>query len=308
MVVAVSAAGMMRNAQAAGQQGPPPVTITIDSDAEIYQEGSVASFTVTMTRRVGNQDRPVPMMRRYLAATFPDADTEVELVQLDATHWIFTPLLEGEGDQTLAVALHEDNARQVAAIEIIIGRLQDRNTVYQEILDADPPPLLRRLLEHLIALNTWLIERFEERVEELEEPLATASWVIAVDGTPPAITNVQPYAGQLLAEARPGITADLSDNISGVDPASAVVSVDYVVIPSVATEESLAAMPEEDLDDGQHILWITVADAVGNVGERFSVFTTDVTAPVIAGLSPADAAMVTTDKPTISATYSDATA
>ncbi|MBN2130145.1 MAG: DNRLRE domain-containing protein, partial [Sedimentisphaerales bacterium] len=59
--------------------------------------------------------------------------------------------------------------------------------------------------------------------------------------------------------------------------------------------------------EGQHVLNVEVADRAGNVGKGTSVFTVDLTPPVISSLSPAAESYTKSGRPAVGASYSDAT-
>ena len=196
VVAVIVAGGLQGLARGAGRgEGPPPITITIESDAEIYRAGTTAVFEVTITRRVGRRDLFVPMAHKYIVATYPDAETEVSLTRIDRKRWEFRPVVQRDGERTLTVSLYRDRRMLIAVLEHLVSRIEARNERCRELLGQNPPPCIRRMLERLIAIGEALVARFEGMIAKLKEPLATASKTITVDGTPPVIAGVVPEDG-----------------------------------------------------------------------------------------------------------------
>jgi sugar lactone lactonase YvrE len=138
---------------------------------------------------------------------------------------------------------------------------------------------------------------------------ASADAVIAHDDVPPAILNLQPSEGSFSNDAEPAIRADFADNLSGVDASSVEIRLDDVDVTSQAqiTDLAFTLTPVAALVEGSHRLRVRAFDRAGNAGSASSDFTVDVTPPVVANLSPADAA-VTAARPQLKADFSDALA
>ena len=131
-----------------------------------------------------------------------------------------------------------------------------------------------------------------------------------IDDTVPLIFNLTPSSGALLNNSQPRISAQYSDDISGIDINSLVILLDGndVVSESNITLTSFDFTPNDPLNDGIHTLIVSVQDNAGNLARlRPIFFTTDITPPVLTGINPADGSTTSTAQPTISANYSDAT-
>lgn len=131
---------------------------------------------------------------------------------------------------------------------------------------------------------------------------------LELDTTPPAISNLVPANGSLLATAKPTVSAAFADDLSGVDPASVRLLLDGTDRTSAAqvTAAGLSFTPSAPLADGSHTAALSVRDLAGNLGQAFWSFTTDVTPPAVLITSPASAT-VGTATPTLAVSYSDAT-
>ena len=132
--------------------------------------------------------------------------------------------------------------------------------------------------------------------------------IVGIDDIVPLILNLTPSEGVLLNDSKPQISAQYSDDISGIDINSLVILLDGdVVSESNITPTSFDFTPTDHLNDGIHTLLVSVQDNAGNQAQTTITFTTDITAPIITSVNPADGSTTSTAQPTISASYSDAT-
>ena len=126
---------------------------------------------------------------------------------------------------------------------------------------------------------------------------ATAQSTFTTDVTPPVISNLVPQNGSTTDNARPSISAGLSDATSGVDVGSVRLSLDGVNVTATVTESSVSFTPTSDLSDGPHTAQLEVADRAGNRATTQSTFTVQTTAvpPDPATVAPAlDGTVATT--------------
>ena len=125
----------------------------------------------------------------------------------------------------------------------------------------------------------------------------------------PLISNLTPSSGALLNNSQPRISAQYSDDISGIDINSLVVLLDGndVVSESNITPTSFDFTPNDPLSDGIHTLFVSLQDNAGNQAQTTITFTTDITSPVITNVNPADGSTTSNAQPTFSANYNDAT-
>ena len=135
---------------------------------------------------------------------------------------------------------------------------------------------------------------------------AAYSFNVLVDFVPPTISNITPENGSLLTTATPTLSAAFSDNLTCVAPASAEILLDGVEVPNQAnlTAGGFSFAPAA-LNDGPHLVAISVRDNQGNQAQALVNFTIDTVAPTISNLTPADGSTVTVNTPAISADFAD---
>lgn len=137
-----------------------------------------------------------------------------------------------------------------------------------------------------------------------------AGGTIQVDQTPPVLTAVSPVAGAVLMTGTPTIEASYTDELSGVDPAAVVLTVDGTDVSSLATITAggISYVPGTALADGTHTVQLSASDKAGNAADSIQwSFTTDTTPPVVSGFTPADGSILADNSPTVSASLADAT-
>ena len=96
---------------------------------------------------------------------------------------------------------------------------------------------------------------------------SAALTVMVVDVTPPVIANLTPEDGSTLDDRQPVFSATFSDEGSGVDAASAVVTFNNedVTAQAAVTAGGFSFTPVEELADGFYTTAVQVADVAGNV-------------------------------------------
>ncbi len=148
----------------------------------------------------------------------------------------------------------------------------------------------------------------------------TATWYSGfktTDSTPPVVQRVAPdlvngtpgLVDGWTASATPRIRVYINDgaNGSGLDLASATMTLDGTPVPAVASNE-LTYTPPTPLADGVHVMVATIKDRAGNLGSLTSSFGVDTAAPAAAQItSPAGSQVVKTPL-SVTATAADATA
>ncbi|HWQ18565.1 MAG TPA: CARDB domain-containing protein [Methanotrichaceae archaeon] len=130
------------------------------------------------------------------------------------------------------------------------------------------------------------------------------------DSSRPAIGNMQPPDGSTVAYNLPLISADLSDEGSGINANSVRISVDGadVTDKATATTSRVWYTPVEPLSTGSHQLQVKAQDLQGNelvTSWSFAV-SSDSTPPEIVTPQPPDGATVGEARPLISAALKDA--
>ncbi len=103
-----------------------------------------------------------------------------------------------------------------------------------------------------------------------------------VDSAPPSLTNFRPAPDSILTTARPTIGTDFGDDVSGVDAATARVTLDGIDVTDESSVSSAGFFyePPSDLADGVHAVSVEVDDKTGKSARAAWSFATDVTPPV----------------------------
>jgi len=136
--------------------------------------------------------------------------------------------------------------------------------------------------------------------------IATSTWMFTIDTTPPTISSQSPANGTVLNTSTPTISTSYSDS-SKVDPSSVVIEVDSVNVTSSAsvTSSGLSYTPVSSLSEGNHTVFLSVKDTVGNTATSAWSFTVDTIPPTIYSQSPPFGFIIGTPTPTISAAFAD---
>lgn len=136
----------------------------------------------------------------------------------------------------------------------------------------------------------------------------TPEWKVGLDRTPPVISDLAPEADVFTNNAKPTISATVTDAFAGVDPATVKVSIGSTVLEStydVGTGKVTAVVPS-DLADGWHDAKIEVADKVGNTANTTWRVGIDITPPTISNMIPVADSEINQASQEISATVTDA--
>jgi hypothetical protein len=139
-------------------------------------------------------------------------------------------------------------------------------------------------------------------VADVAGNMAEHSWEFSIEDTAPTITDVAPSG--TINEDMPVLSASYSDDGTGIDVDSVVISLDGDVVDGEVTGSQVSFGVQEPLRAGvSHTVSVTVADKAGNVASRSSTFRLETNAPSISGQTP-----TTTQNSVdvaISANYSD---
>lgn len=110
--------------------------------------------------------------------------------------------------------------------------------------------------------------------------VAVVAWWFTVSIEPPTIFNLQPADQELLGDTTPTISASYSDDI-GIDVNSVELRVDTVDVTAQATvtQSGVLYVPSDPLADGQHDVFLSVADVDARVSTESWSFTIDATPP-----------------------------
>lgn len=136
----------------------------------------------------------------------------------------------------------------------------------------------------------------------------TPAWKVGLDRTPPVISELAPEADVYANNAKPVISAKVTDAFAGIDPATVKVTIGETVLESAydaATGKVTATVPA-DLADGWHNAKIEVADKVGNANSTTWRVGVDITPPEITNMVPTADSEINQSSQEISATVTDA--
>ncbi|MBI5361338.1 MAG: hypothetical protein HZA48_12240, partial [Planctomycetes bacterium] len=139
--------------------------------------------------------------------------------------------------------------------------------------------------------------------------LALASFTIDLSGP---IVIISPLDGSTINTETPGITVSYADNLSGINIASIIITIDNVPSTPLFTVTNTSAaytVPASALlSEGAHSISAVVGNTLGLTTTSVSTFTIDVidaTLPQITNLSPAQNSATTDETPAISASFAD---
>jgi hypothetical protein len=135
--------------------------------------------------------------------------------------------------------------------------------------------------------------------------VAESSWHF-ITRSAPEITAVAPQDVVLNAQASVAISARYRDTGAGIDTAAVVLRLDGIDVTAQAQvgATGLTLTPATALEQGVHVLTLTVGDKAGNSSTTTWRFTLDSGLPVISQQLPKDA-LVASATPRISAAYQD---
>ncbi|MBI5870349.1 MAG: right-handed parallel beta-helix repeat-containing protein [Actinobacteria bacterium] len=121
------------------------------------------------------------------------------------------------------------------------------------------------------------------------------------DTTAPTVTNVQP--GGTIATGTATISAYYSDSGSGINSATAAVTLDGTPITGCVASASAVSCDAIGLSEGAHNITVSVADNAGNTGTGSGSFVVDSVIPVVSNVMPNQATNSTSA--TVSAYFND---
>lgn len=132
----------------------------------------------------------------------------------------------------------------------------------------------------------------------------------------PVITITYPTASAVITNNKPTITFKVTDDDSGVDPATIGVTVDSgskitgdkIVKSKVSGGYECTFIPDTALDDGQHTIKVDASDFDGNAATQKAVtFKVDTVPPTLNITSPEEGIVTNSASVTVSGKTNDAT-
>ena len=152
-------------------------------------------------------------------------------------------------------------------------------------------------------------------VNEKDSKLGESLKIRVVEKTAPVITITYPTASGVLSNNKPTITWKVTDNDSGVNPASIGITIDSgskitgdaIKKSPVLNGYECSYTPGTALTDGQHTIRVDAADNDGNMAAQKSVtFKVDTVPPTLNITSPQNDLVTNNQNITLSGTTNDA--
>ena len=152
--------------------------IEVTSDKELYCIGETALFTVTVYKNgellTGNHT--------IVEATFPDEEHPVALNQVSEGVFSYESEVTSWAQMTLTAYVRYDFPRVIEAMEAMLFRLENQIAELEERLAGETRPWKRRVLEAMIHNRLTMIDKFEEKIANFEEPKAVGMKTVMVGG------------------------------------------------------------------------------------------------------------------------------
>lgn len=131
-------------------------------------------------------------------------------------------------------------------------------------------------------------------VDDTDSTLGSKLRLTVKEKVAPSIKITAPTANQLMAQNKPAITFEVTDNDSGVDTSSVVLKVDGTAVSGL-TSAAIAGgyrytyTPATALADGEHTVTVNASDNDGNAATQATLsFRVLATAPNLSITNPAD--------------------
>ena len=142
-------------------------------------------------------------------------------------------------------------------------------------------------------------------VEDEAGNSANATWSFTVDTTAPTISDLTPAPEAYVKTATPTISANLTDETSGINASTIVMKLDGQPVGYTynSTTGVVSYTPSESLGEGNHTVYIYVEDEAGNSANATWSFTVAVAVSVTL-TAPTDGAYITTNTSTVTANAS----
>jgi hypothetical protein len=140
---------------------------------------------------------------------------------------------------------------------------------------------------------------------DIDYNCSSSTWYITVDAIAPAVSGNQPTG--TINSSVTAVSAVFSDSGSGVNPATAVVTLDGAgALPGCSVSAAGVSCPVTGLGEGSHSASVEVSDQVGNHASKAWTFSVDTAAIGVSGQSPAHGGWQTNPSPTISVNFMNA--
>lgn len=134
----------------------------------------------------------------------------------------------------------------------------------------------------------------ESTVDNTDSSLGSKLLLKVKEKVAPVISITAPTSGQLMAQNKPTIVFEVTDNDSGVDLDTVVLKIDSSSVSGLTHTEitdgyRFTYTPTSILDDGEHTITVTASDNDGNAADAVSLtFRVLATAPNLSITNPTD--------------------
>lgn len=151
------------------------------------------------------------------------------------------------------------------------------------------------------------------QIDDNDESLGSKLRLQVKEKVAPTIKITAPTANQLMAQNKPTITFEVTDNDSGVNTSSVVLKVDNSTVSglqktSISNGYKYSYTPTQALDDGEHTITVNASDNDGNAATPASLtFRVLATAPNLSVASPVENSWTKNTSVSVSGTTDAAT-
>jgi hypothetical protein len=132
-----------------------------------------------------------------------------------------------------------------------------------------------------------------------------SSTFVSPETTMPVLQLSAPLNGAYVNSATPAITIQLSDQLTGINPATAMMAIDGQNVTPIVGSTSMSFTPATPLASGAHVVTASVANNAGVVGMFSGSFIVDTAPPSVASLTGITAGQTLAGAITISGSATD---
>jgi hypothetical protein len=166
--------------------GASHLDIMVSSDKELYEVGETAHFMVAVYKNgelwAGDNT--------LIDATFPDESAPVSLTPVSDGIYSYDVALPSDGQKTLTASATHDYISAIIAMDAHIQWLQAEIAQLETQLADETDPNKQRILEAKIDNRLSMIDKFEEKIANMDEPMAVGMATITVETPAPPVLLV----------------------------------------------------------------------------------------------------------------------
>ena len=134
----------------------------------------------------------------------------------------------------------------------------------------------------------------------------STSVFVSPDTLPPTLQQISPANGAFVGSSRPTINIALTDNLSGINPATAALSIGNQPVMPIVGGNAATFTPAAPLADGSYSITASVQNNAGILGTISGSFNVDTTAPAVPQLTGITGGQTVTGVLTLTASSTDA--